>query len=86
MDIKNIAIVRATNVIPFDGIVRPVSEVPYLEPEKGSGLSFGINDLLRKQGKLKEMDWSKPETERNEIDKQNNEILKQYMPYNSNYN
>lgn len=50
MDIKNIAIVRATNVIPFDGIVRPVSEVPYLEPEKGSGLSFGINDLLRKQG------------------------------------
>ena len=86
MDIKNIAIVRATNVIPFDGIVRPVSEVPYLEPEKGSALSFGINDLLRKQGKLKEMDWSKPETERNEIDKQNNEILKQYMPYNSNYN
>lgn len=86
MDIRNIAIVRATNVIPFDGIVRPVSEVPYLEAEKGSELSFAINSLLRRQGKIKEMDWLAPETERNEIQEQNNKILEQYMPYNSNYN
>ena len=33
MDIKNIAIVRATNIIPFDGVVRPISEIPYLKKE-----------------------------------------------------
>ena len=86
MDIKNIALVRATNVIPFDGVVRPVSEEPYLEPEKGSSLSFEINSLLRRQGKLNEIDWLRPEEERNEIQAQNNKILEQYMPYNSNYN
>ena len=30
MNVNNIALVRSTNIIPFDGIVRPVSEVPYL--------------------------------------------------------
>ena len=34
MDIKNIALVRATNVIPVDGVVRPISAVPYLRKEK----------------------------------------------------
>lgn len=36
MDINNIALVRATDVIPFDGVVRPVSEVPYLIKESGT--------------------------------------------------
>lgn len=86
MNIKNIAIVRATNVIPFDGIVHPVSEVPYLKSEEGTALSYAIYDLLREQGKLKEMDWNKTEEERKEIQEENNKILAQYMPYNSSYN
>ena len=85
MDIKNIALVRATNVIPVDGVVRPISEVPYLHKEKGTEFSFAMNDLLKKKGILKEMDWTKPD-EISEIDRENNEILKQYMPYNSDYN
>lgn len=85
MDIKNIALVRATNVIPVDGIVRPVSEVPYLRKEDGTEFSFAMYDLLKKNGVLKEIDWTKPD-EISEIDRENNEILKQYMPYNSDYN
>lgn len=85
MDIKNIALVRATNVIPVDGVVRPISEVPYLHKEKGTEFFFAMNDLLKKKGILKEIDWAKPD-EISEIDRENNEILKQYMPYNSDYN
>lgn len=85
MNINNIAIVRATNVIPFDGVVRPVSEVPYLKKEQGTEFSFAMSDLLKKQGKLKQVDWSKPE-EINEINQKNNEILEQYVPYSSGYN
>lgn len=85
MDIKNIALVRATNVIPVDGVVRPISEVPYLHKEKGTEFSFAMNDLLKKKGILKEIDWTKPD-EISEIDRENNEILKKYMPYNSDYN
>ena len=48
MDIKNIAIVRATNIIPFDGVVRPISEIPYLKKNTGTQFGFAISDLLRK--------------------------------------
>lgn len=85
MDIKNIALVRATNIIPFDGIVRPISEVPYLHKERGTEFYFAINDLLKNKGMLKEIDWTKLD-EIDKIEKINNEILKQYMPYNSDYN
>lgn len=38
MDISNIALVRATDVIPFDGIVKPISEVPYLKKIQAQNL------------------------------------------------
>ena len=85
MDIKNIAIVRATNIIPFDGIVYPLSEVPYLRKEHGTEFSFGINDLLKRQNKLKQIDWTKLD-EMDKVSEENKEILKQYLPYNSDYN
>jgi len=85
MNIKNIALVRATNVIPIDGVVRPISEVPYLHKEKGTEFSFAMYDLLKKKGLLKEIDWTKPD-EISEIDRENTKILSQYMPYNSDYN
>ena len=85
MNIKNIALVRATNIIPIDGVVRPISEVPYLKKEEGTEFSFAMNDLLKKKGILKEIDWTKPD-EISKIDKENNEILNQYMPYNTDYN
>ena len=48
MDINNIALVRATNIIPFDGIVRPISEVPYLKINTNTKFGFAMSDLLRK--------------------------------------
>ena len=33
MDINNIAIVRATNIIPFDGIYKPISKSMYLKKD-----------------------------------------------------
>ncbi len=85
MDIKNIALVRATNIIPFDGIVHPISNTPYLYKAIGTGYSFIINDLLRKEHKLKEVDWSNPSTLES-ITHENTSILKQYLPYMSDYN
>ena len=85
MNIKNIALVRATNIIPFDGIVHPISNTPYLYKAIGTGYSFIINDLLRKEHKLKEVDWSNPSTLES-ITHENTAILKQYLPYMSDYN
>lgn len=85
MDIKNIALVRATNVIPVDGVVRPISAVPYLRKEKDTEFSTSMRDLLRRKGLLKEVDWTKPD-EINKISKENTKTLEQYIPYNSDYN
>lgn len=82
MDIKNIALVRATNVIPVDGVVRPISAVPYLRKEKDTEFSTSMRDLLRRKGLLKEVDWTKPD-EINKISKENTKTLEQYVPYNS---
>ena len=85
MEIKNIALVRATNVIPVDGVVRPISAVPYLRKEKDTEFSTSMRDLLRRKGLLKEVDWTKPD-EINKISKENTKTLEQYVPYNSDYN
>lgn len=85
MNINNIALVRVTDAIPFDGIVRPISEVPYLNKERGSAFSYAMFNLLRSKGILKNVDWSKPD-EVEKINKENDRIFKEYMPYNSEYN
>ena len=87
MDIRNIALVRATNIIPFDGIVRPISEVPYLRIERGTAFEYAINDLLKKLSIINiDGFWTKTDEEREEMIIKNNEILAQYLPYNSDYN
>lgn len=52
MDIKNIALVRATNIIPFDGVVRSISEEKYLRKEKRTEFFEAMYDLLRRKGLL----------------------------------
>lgn len=87
MNVRNIALVRATDIIPFDGIVYPISEVPYLEKERGTAFAYAMHDLLKKLSKINEEGyWSKTEKEQDIMDKQNKEILEQYLPYNSSYN
>lgn len=82
MDISNIALVRATDVIPFDGIVKPISEVPYLKKNTSSKFAFAMNDLLRKVGKMPPITFEIME----EDIKNRQEILKKYIPYTSDYN
>ena len=87
MNIKNIALVRATNTIPFDGTVHPISNVPYLKKENGTNFSYAINDLLRRKNIInQEGYWEKSEEEQEKIAKQNKRILEEYLPYNSDYN
>lgn len=82
MDIENIAIVRATNAIPYDGIVRPVSEVPYLKKNTTTQFAFAMSDLLRKNGIMPKISFKMSDEERQTMQ----EIIKEYVPYMSDYN
>ena len=84
MNIDNIALVRATNIIPFDGVINPISEVPYLVKPNGMQISFMISDLLTEQGILESYDFTKINDE--EYQTKRKEILDSYLPYISSYN
>ena len=88
MNIDNIAIVRATNVIPFDGVVRPLSNVPYLCKSIGLEFSARISDLLHELGVIPPMDQSRmfEEDYYDEMVALSSKILKEYLPYVSDYN
>lgn len=86
MDIHNIALVRATNVIPVDGVVRPVKDVPFIKKETGTVFSGELFSLLRRKGVLNPIDWEAPEQERQLAEEKNKQILAEYMPYTSMYN
>lgn len=88
MNIDNIAIVRATNVIPFDGVVRPLSNVPYLCKNIGLEFSAQISDLLHELGVIPPMDQSRmfEEDYYDEMVALSSKILKEYLPYVSDYN
>lgn len=88
MNINNIAMVRATNIIPYDGVVRPLSNVPYLCKNIGLEFSARISDLLRELGVIPPLDQSKM-FEEDYYDKMvalSSKILKEYLPYVSDYN
>ena len=88
MNINNIAIVRATNIIPYDGVVRPLSNVSYLCKNIGLEFSARISDLLHELGVILPLDQSKM-FEEDYYDKMvalSSKILKEYLPYVSDYN
>ena len=86
MDIHNVAIVRATDVIPFDGVVRPVKDVSFIKKEMGSVYAREMFSLLRRKGLLNPIDWQADESERQAVDETNKKIVAKYMPYTSLYN
>ena len=90
MDSKNIALVRATNIIPMDGKVRPLSKVPYIRKERGTQFAFAMSDLLKKLGIVTPLNpqdyFTKSEEEQEEILQENRKITEEYLPYNSDYN
>lgn len=88
MNIDNIAMVRATNIIPFDGVVRPLSNVPYLCKNIGLEFSARMSDLLHELGIVPPIDQSRMfgEDYYDEIVALSSKILKEYLPYVSDYN
>lgn len=88
MNIDNLALVRATNIIPFDGIVKPISNVPYLVKNIGLEFSFRMSDLLRESGIIPSLDRTKifDENYVEEVTALSSSILKSYLPYVSDYN
>ena len=84
MNIDNIALVRATNIIPFDGVINSISEALYLVKPNGMQISFMISDLLTEQGILESYDFTKINDE--EYQTKRKEILDSYLPYISSYN
>lgn len=88
MDINNIALVRATNVIPFQGVIKPISNVPYLTKNIGLEFSARISDLLREVGIIPSIDPEKmfDDGYYDEMVALSSNILKNYLPYTSDYN
>ena len=88
MNIDNIALVRATNVIPFDGVMRPISETPYLKRNFNLAYSSEIHTMLVEEGLLPQFDWSKSDDDSylEEYRKTLANIKNDYIPYNSDYN
>ena len=46
MGIENIALVRATNIIPFEGIVKTISNSMYITKKRGTQFCNKMSDLL----------------------------------------
>ena len=86
MDIHNIAMVRATNAIPFDGKVHPVKDTNFIKKESGTVFSRELFSLLRRKGILHPIDWESSEKERLTVEQKNKQIASDYMPYTSMYN
>ncbi len=89
MNIENIALVRTTDIIPVDGIVRPLSNERYLCKFLGGEFQNAISDLLTNLNILPQQDYSKVFTDEDYYDnyiKECADITKEYIPYLSNYN
>jgi len=88
MNIENIAVVRATNDIPFDGVLNPLSNVPYLCKNISGEFEASISKWLEELKITPEQDYSKI-FEDNYYDNYVHECaetLKDYIPYVSDYN
>lgn len=88
MEIENIAMVRATDIIPIDGIIVPVSESKYIKKNTNEPFAVGIKGLLKRKGIIPPIDFSKLEDEKYMEDKNKEitEITNNYIPYTSDYN
>lgn len=88
MNIENIAIVRATNIIPIDGKIVPISEAKYIKKKKDTQLAAGITSLLKREGIITPIDFSRLDDEQymEEKNKEITTITNKYIPYTSSYN
>lgn len=87
MDIHNIAIVRATDILPIDGIVKPISSTRYIKKDPNTDFALKLKDYLKKIGIIPPLDFSKMDEDYfKEWATQGNAIAKSYLPYTSDYN
>ena len=88
MNIDNIALVRATNIIPFDGVVRPLSNSRYLCKNIGLEYSARLSVLLRNVGIIPPIDQTRlfEEDYYDSMVSLSSKILRDYLPYVSDYN
>ena len=76
--INDIALVRATNIIPFDGKIIPISEARYIKKDMYGELSHVLGDIIKKQKNYNL--WNEEEYE---VYKKE---LWELLPYSSDYN
>lgn len=87
MTINNIALVRATDIIPFDGIMHPISETQYLKKDFYSVFASELKRFLEQEKIIPPVDFSKFSDEYiSERNKMINKIITDYIPYTSDYN
>ena len=87
MDINNIAIVRATNIIPFDGVYKPISKSMYLKKDTNTEFARQMNEFLKEERIFPPIDYSQMTDEyMKEYSEKKNEILRRFIPYVSDYN
>ena len=88
MTIDNIALVRATNVIPFDGVMKPISESFYLRKNRHTSFGYAMNSMLKELGVIDKptMEEFMDEEKSIEYTRRTGAILDQYIPYTSDYN
>lgn len=88
MDINNIALVRATNVIPFDGVVKPICNVCYLNKNISGEFQAVLSDILHELKIIEPMDEAKMFDDEyyDKMVALASKTLKQYLPYVSDYN
>lgn len=78
MNIKNIALVRATNVVPLDGEVLPICQSKYIAKSEDNDFAYYLGKVLRKE---KEYDLL------NEEDgARYHKDIKEILPYSCDYN
>jgi len=78
MEIGKIALVRATNIIPFHGVIAPISETRYMTKDMNNYFGNAVSDMLRRN---KNYDlWIEEEFEGFKRE------LKELLPYSSDYN
>lgn len=87
MNIGNIALVRATNVIPFNGVIKTISNSKYLSKNSNTEFAMRLSDLLKKLSIIPPIDFTKMSEDYFVTkSKEDIKILKEYLPYTSDYN
>lgn len=90
MNMDNIAIVRAVDkeLIPFDGVLTPIKDTPYIRKDMSTPLASMWKRVCESNGSVEPIDWDRFGDEEYMIErtKKINKAAQDYVPYTSSYN